>query len=239
MKFLVFQHIACEHPGIFRDLMKESNVEWDAIELDEGELIPDFEGYDALLVMGGPMDVWQTATHPWLEIEVDAIKRWVESGKPYLGFCLGHQLLAQALGGAVGPAESPEIGILPVTLSEEGNAHWFFRGCNPTMKTLQWHSAEVTALPSDAKILAQSDACRVNAMSWGEMAVSVQFHVELTDSTVSDWGKVPAYEKALNNALGHGALIEMNNQAQKNMGEFNFVSRQLYRNFIDRIQLKV
>ena len=74
MKFLVFQHIACEHPGIFRDLMREAGVAWDTVELDAGGDIPGLDGYDALLVMGGPMDVWQVSEHPWLEPEMAAIK---------------------------------------------------------------------------------------------------------------------------------------------------------------------
>ena len=100
MKFLVFQHIACEHPGIFRHMLDQANIGWDAIELDEGQDIPPLEGYDALWVMGGPMDVWDEGSCPWLVPEKAAIRRWVtEIKKPYLGVCLGHQLLADALGG--------------------------------------------------------------------------------------------------------------------------------------------
>src|SRR5215831_16601887 len=74
MRFLVFQHIAIEHPGIFRDFFAADGIAWDAVELDAGESIPSFDGYDALWVMGGPMDVWETDQHPWLVREMQAIR---------------------------------------------------------------------------------------------------------------------------------------------------------------------
>ena len=77
MRVLVLQHIVCEHPGIFRDLMERDGVSWDAVELDEGEPIPEMENYDAMMVMGGPMDVWQKEANPWLVTEIAAIRGWV------------------------------------------------------------------------------------------------------------------------------------------------------------------
>jgi len=236
MRFLVFQHIGCEHPGIFRNLMKEGGVNWDTIEFDQGDSVPSFEGYDALLVMGGPMDVWQKKEYPWLALEIQAISHWVLAGKPYLGFCLGHQLLAEALGGEVGPATEPEIGIMPVNLTKSGADHWLFENCPATLMSLQWHSAEVIEVPERAEVLADSPACKVNAMSWGEYAASVQFHVELTDQTVMEWGKVPAYAAALDAALGPGALVRMNQTASEHMSAFNRLSKTLYENFIRRLQ---
>ena len=75
MKALVFQPLAIEHPGILRDFMAADGVTWDAVELDEGQAIPALEGYDALLVMGGPMDVWQETEHPWFVAEKAAIRQ--------------------------------------------------------------------------------------------------------------------------------------------------------------------
>ena len=99
MLILVFQHIECEHPGMLRTCLSEHDVAWDAVELDQGEAIPDLNAYDALWVMGGPMDVWDIDKYPWLVEEKDAIRFWVkELKRPFLGLCLGHQLLADALG---------------------------------------------------------------------------------------------------------------------------------------------
>lgn len=232
MHILVFQHIACEHPGIFRDFMSEDGVTWDAVELDEGESIPAFDGYDALIVMGGPMDIWQTDANPWLVAEIQAIRKWVvEYRRPYFGFCLGHQLLAAALGGEVGAARQPEIGVLPVAVTAAGTGSPFLENIPQEFDTLQWHSAEVTRAPDDAKVLGSSPACEVNAMSWGGHAFSVQFHVEINSSTVSDWGDIPEYSAALEKALGKGALQQLDAAAAQKMEAFNSVARTLYKNF--------
>ena len=92
MKFLVFQHIDIEHPGIFRDFMRADGIAWDTVELDEGDPIPQLEGYDALISMGGPMDVFEEDAHPWIADEKVAIREAVaERDMPFLGVCLGHQ----------------------------------------------------------------------------------------------------------------------------------------------------
>lgn len=123
MRLLVLQHIACEHPGVFRRFLAADGIAWDAVELDEGEPIPELESYDMLWVMGGPMDVWDVDEHPWLVAEKEAIRRWVrELRRPFLGLCLGHQLLADALGGTCGPQRPPEVGILEIELTPEGRS---------------------------------------------------------------------------------------------------------------------
>ena len=97
MKLLVFQHIDCEHPGILREFLRADGIEYRAVELDAGDEIPALEDYDALWVMGGPMDVWDIEEHPWLVPEKRAIRRWItELERPFLGVCLGHQLLADS-----------------------------------------------------------------------------------------------------------------------------------------------
>ncbi len=230
---LVFQHIDVEHPGIFRDFMAETGVTWQAVELDEGEAIPDLGRFDALWVMGGPMDVWQEDAHPWLAAEKAAIREAVAGrGMPYLGLCLGHQLLADALGGRVGPAAQPEIGIMEIVLTEAGRESAFLSGIPPVSRCLQWHSAEVVQAPEGAAILASSAACRVQTMAVGETAFSVQYHVELTATTVDDWAAEPAYQESLERTIGSDALPGFKAEAAANMAAFNRDARRLYDNFM-------
>ncbi len=233
MRLLVFQHIACEHPGSLRKFLAADGVEWDAVELDEGEPIPPLEGYDALWVMGGAMDVWDVEAHPWLIEEKTAIRRWVrEMKKPYLGLCLGHQLLADALGGTCGPQRPAEIGILDVTLTDEGKADAVLGGMPETQKCLQWHSVCVAQPPEDTAVLASSGICRVQAMRVGSNAWSMQFHVEIEPDTIGNWAAVPEYRDALNEALGPDGHATIKTAADKHMPEMLASAEALYRNFM-------
>ena len=161
MKFLVLQHIDIEHPGVFREFMKNDNVHIDTVELDVGEKIPKLDPYDAMIVMGGPMDTWQEEIHPWLVPEKESIYEFAcVQKKPYLGLCLGAQLLGEVVGGKVNKMDNPEIGILDINIS---NHNSIFKGMNNNIKVLQWHSYEVSDLPDSTTLLASSDVCKVQA----------------------------------------------------------------------------
>ena len=229
MRILVLQHIDAEHPGILREFMAEDGVRWDAVELDEGDPIPPLDGYDAMVVMGGPMDVWEEDVHPWLVPEKAVIAEAVrEREMPFLGVCLGHQLLADALGGEVGAMASPEVGILDVELTEDGRRDPVIGSVPATFKALQWHGAEVTRLPAGAVALARSPVCPVQAFRVGDSAFGIQYHVELTSTTVHEWGVIPEYAASLEQTLGAGGLERMQQGASAHMDEFNENARRLY-----------
>ncbi|MBC6439885.1 MAG: type 1 glutamine amidotransferase [Rhodospirillales bacterium] len=233
MRFLVFQHIAVEHPGIFRDLMREHGIAWDAVELDEGEPIPSLAPYDALIVMGGPMDVFDEDELPWLAPEKAAIREAVRArNMPYFGFCLGHQLLADSLGGTCERMARPEVGILPVELTAEGRRDPLMAGIADSFPALQWHGVAVTTLPEGGVSLAQSPACAIQAQRVGQHACGVQYHVEMTATTVREWAAVPAYGKALDAVMGEGALERLDTACASGMADFNRASRLLFGNFL-------
>ncbi len=236
MRILCLQHASVEHPGVFRDYLAEDGHEWVPVELDQGEPLPALDGFDALWVLGGPMDVWEEETYPWLASEKAFIREAVaQRGLPYLGLCLGHQLLAEALGGTVGRSKSPEIGVLPVQLTDAGADSVFLDGLPDEFDTLQWHSAEVKTMPEGALCLASSPACVIQAMSWQSRAYSVQFHVEVEPDTVSNWNAIPQYANALQAALGASGPAVLQSACEQGMHRFNDVAERLYINWIQAV----
>src|SRR6187551_1707460 len=138
MDVLVLQHIACEPPGIFEDVLHERGVQLHRVELDEGEPLPDWRGFDAIIAMGGPMSVNDEADQPWLTAEKALVGDAVRAGTPYWGVCLGVQLLAASLGARVYSGPEPEVGLLPVQLTDEGRADPVFGDLETDLATLQW-----------------------------------------------------------------------------------------------------
>ena len=227
------QHIEIEHPGFFRDLMREADSTWDTIHLDRGQKLPSkLSQYSGVLCMGGPMDVWQKERYPWITDEELFIRKWVlDYRKPFLGVCLGHQLLATALGGEVNKSSTPEVGIHMVSLTKEGKAHGFYDECPSDFLCLQWHGAEVIVPPKYSKVLVKSRDCPVQSLSVGNHAFSFQFHLEITATTVEEWSEVEEYKVALESVLGSNGLEEFRNEAASRLGDFNSLAKRIFENW--------
>jgi len=235
MKIIVLQHIKIEDPGYLKDLMLKDNVDLKTIELDEGETIPkDLSIYDAMFCMGGPMDTWMEKDYPWLIDEKKRIKEFVvDLKKPYLGFCLGCQLLGEAVGGSVVKSKSPEIGMLNINFSDNKKSDLLFNEFPSQIKSLQWHSYEVQELDKikDITLLASSPETKYQIFKYQNHAYGIQFHIEIKDTTVGEWGCVPEYKSALEKQLGQGALEKFDLDAKNNMSNMNKYSKILYENF--------
>ena len=232
---IILQHIPIETPGYILDLMKIDKFNITTIELDQGEKIPDnLSSYDAMFCMGGPMDTWMEETYPWLIDEKNKIKEYVINlKKPYLGFCLGCQLLGEVLGGQVVKSNPPEIGILDINMTKNKNFDKLFSEYPEKIKALQWHSYEVIELEknNDVKILASSPTTKYQIFKYMDHAYGIQFHIEIKEDTVSQWSCVPEYEKALEDSLGKGALKIFDQNAKINMKSMNTSAEILYKNF--------
>jgi GMP synthase-like glutamine amidotransferase len=204
LRALVLQHIACEPPGTFEDVLRERGAELTRIELDEGDRLPDWRGFDAIVAMGGPMSAGDDDSLPWLTEEKRLIAEAVEAGTPFWGVCLGVQLLAASLGARVYAGDAPEVGILPVRLTGEGRRDPVFGSLPDELPTLQWHG-DTFDLPEGAVRLAGSPAYPNQAFR-AHRAYGVQFHVEVSPDMAREWADVPEYAESLERMLGPGAL---------------------------------
>jgi len=238
VRFLIFQHLDVEHPGVFREFWRDAGIELTTVELDAGEAIPaDLTAFDAMIVMGGPMDVWETELYPWLAREIAAIRHFVVLlGRPYLGVCLGHQLLARALGETVAPAETSEVGPCQVELTQAARQDALFSGLTSPLTTFQWHSSEVKRTPAEAVTLARTDHCEIQAFRWGPHAYGLQFHAEITETTVDEWADVPAYARSLDEVFGAGAAGRLAVQTQSLLAGFRQTAAHLSDRFLALVQ---
>ena len=163
----------------------------------------------------------------------------VELNKPYLGFCLGCQLLGEVIGGNVVKTNNPEIGMLDINFLDEKNKDILFGDFPEKITSLQWHSYEVQELEKnkDVTLIASSKETKYQIFRYKSNAYGIQFHIEIKDTTVNDWGCVPEYKSALENQLGHGALEKFDKEAKENMTNMNNYSKILYTKFKNDIIL--
>jgi GMP synthase-like glutamine amidotransferase len=229
---LVLQHIACEPPGAYADVMREHGAELHTVELDEGEPLPDWREFDAMVVMGGPMGACDDADHPWLAAERDCIGGAVAAGLPFFGACLGSQLLAASLGGRVYAGATPEVGVLDVELTPAGREDPVLGGMPSSFPTLQWHS-DSFELPPGAVNLASSSAYENQAFRVGDNAYAVQFHLEVTSDMAAEWATVPDYARALERVRGPGALDELLEAFEERREEMTGHARTVFSRWLD------
>jgi GMP synthase (glutamine-hydrolysing) len=187
MKFLVFQHVPHEPLGLIVDFATRKGIKLEIVELWKQYKIPSVLNYDALIIMGGPMGVYEgTDAYPSKKDELKAIKEGL--GKiPMFGFCLGHHLLANALGAEVHPNSKnskkiKEIGYYNIELTAEGKQNPLFKGFISPIEVFQWHG-DVCELPKEATLLASSPLCQNQAFSYKNI-FGIQFHFEITPEMI-------------------------------------------------------
>lgn len=185
MKFLFFQHVPNEHPGYIMEWAKQKQVDLTIIELWKPYILPSPNNFDALVVLGGPMGVYEN--FPSMADEISFIQSMSKINKPVLGFCLGAQLLAKALGADVYKNEKnghpvKEVGYYDLALTAFGLEDPLFQGFASPIKVLQWHG-DTFDLPETAILLATSDDCKNQAFKC-QKNYGLQFHMEFTPDMV-------------------------------------------------------
>ncbi len=233
MRVLVLQHIACEPPGVFEDVLRERGAALQRVELDEGEPLPDWREFDAIVAMGGPMAVTDEAELPWLTEEKRAIGEAVHAGTPYWGVCLGVQLLAASLGARVFPGPEPEVGLLPVSLTGAARSDPVFADAPHDLVALQWHG-DTFDLPEGAVLLASSPAYTNQAFRF-ERAYGLQFHLEVSPEMAREWAEIPAYVASLERTLGAQGAPEFLAAIEREADGMRSAGRALFERWLDRI----
>jgi GMP synthase-like glutamine amidotransferase len=185
VKVLAVQNIECETLGSFEPLLRSDGYSVDIFDAPKESLPADLSGYSGIIILGGPMSVYEN--YPYLLREQELIKSAIKSGVPVLGICLGSQLIAQATGGKVYRGKRKEIGWGAIELTRDGLADIFsgLNGSGPT-RVFQWHG-DTYELPGNARVLAANElypqAFRVGS------AVGIQFHLEVNSDMIRTWAE--------------------------------------------------
>jgi GMP synthase-like glutamine amidotransferase len=180
------QNVSFENPGTI--------AEWAALNhhavsytyfFENDFSFPPMENMDALLIMGGYMNVDEEEKFPWLKQEKQFIRAAIDAGKKVMGICLGSQLLAAACGSKVYPAKEKEIGFFPVQFTAEAMAHPLFIHFNNPCTIFHWHG-DTFDLPDNALLIASTDSCKHQAYLIGNQVLGLQFHFEMNEAIIED-----------------------------------------------------
>jgi GMP synthase-like glutamine amidotransferase len=218
---------------VFEDVLLERGAALHRVELDEGDPLPDRRDFEAIVVMGGPMSANDDSVHPWLAEEKRLVAEAVRAGTPVWGVCLGVQLLAAALGARVYAGTTPEVGLLPVTITEHGRGDPVFAEAPSELVTLQWHG-DTFDLPPEAVRLASSPAYENQAFRFGR-AYGVQFHLEVSAEMAREWADVPEYVSSLERTLGEDAAPAFLAAIEEHADEMRGMGRALFEAWLDRV----
>lgn len=178
---VVIRHLAFEDLGHFAPVLAESGYR---IHYCDVGLDPFDEAADLLVVLGGPIGVYEEDKYPFLTDEIKRIEARLATQRPTLGICLGAQLMARSLGACVYPGPAKEIGFAPLALTEAGRASCLapFAG----KPVLHWHG-DTFDLPAGATLLASTEICEQQAFSYGRNAIGFQFHPEAGAAGFERW----------------------------------------------------
>jgi GMP synthase-like glutamine amidotransferase len=189
MAVLILKNIVTEGPGTIERFLSDNNVGFTVVELGEGEKPPALDAFGSLVVMGGPMAIYEADKHSFLKEGFKMIEAALKSGMRVLGVCLGAQALAHVLGARVYKGDATEVGWLDVELTEEGLQDPVMRSLasdGKVLKVFQWHG-DTFDIPSGARKLARSEAFENQAFGYGDGIYGLQFHIEATPEMIARW----------------------------------------------------
>ena len=231
MRIHLLQHVNFESGGFIENWIKENNHSLTVTRFFKSENLPPLNEIDWLIIMGGPMGVYDEDKYPWLKDEKQFIASAIKAGKTVLGICLGSQLIADALGAKIYPNKFKEIGWFPISLTDEGRNNYFVNSIQDKQIVFHWHG-DTFDLPEGAIHLAKSAGCLNQAFVSNEKVVGLQFHLEVTEKSLKDMienGKNEIREaKYIQNENG---IYEGTINCEKNNSLLNNLLNRLAENF--------
>ncbi len=226
MKTLILMHDREEDAGTIATYLNERRAETHIVKFYEGEHLPhDAFTFDAVVSMGGPMNVYEEDTYPFLAEETEFLARCFETDLPVLGICLGAQLMAKAAGAKVTKAPREETGWYAVTLTDEGKNDSFFKDLPESFTVFQLHG-DTFEIPEKASLLATSPTCRNQAFRIGN-SLALQFHLEVQAAKLAIW------------LIGHNLRDDVLKTYEEIRVELDRNARILYDNFFGHAGLRV
>lgn len=224
MRLHYLQHVPFENPGTILSWAAQNGHIVTGTPLYSGAPLPGGEEFDWLVVMGGPMNIYEEEKYPWLAREKAFIGQAIASGKVVIGLCLGAQLIADVIGGKVTKNPHKEIGWYPVHLSEQARLSPLFSFFPPQTVVFQWHGDTFSVLPGEAVCIARSEACENQAFVYRSRVFGFQFHLESTLAIIKgliencrDEMIADVYVQTPEELLSHPEYVEQDNRW---MGEF-------------------
>lgn len=222
------QHVPFESPAGIGDWVSARGHRLTITHLYRREVLPSLESVDWIVVMGGPMNVYEYRLHPWLREEKAFLAAALKANKTILGVCLGAQLLADVLGVKVYQNTEKEIGWLPISLRSGPGRELFFPGAPRELTVFHWHG-DTFDLPAEAHWLASSAGCAHQAFALGERVVGLQFHIETTPLSVA------ALIENCGNELGEGRFIQSAARINENHAHY-MMNQQVLKTLLEQLE---
>lgn len=227
MRLHYFQHVSVEGLGFIGPWARKRGFEVSVTRFFEDESSPPVDSFDWLVIMGGPMNVYEYDRYAWLEGETARIREAIDAGKTVVGVCLGAQLIAAALGGKVTPGHFREIGWFPITLTEAGRAHPWFQGFPELLPAFHWHG-DTFSLPDGGTLIASSEGCKHQVFTYGDRVLALQCHLESTREGIDVMLRAFARE------MIHGPYVQKADDIRARYGLIGEMNRNLER-VLDRL----
>lgn len=235
MKGLIIKNINIEGPGRLGEFLLSEGIPLDSIELHNGNKIPeDLNSYRFIIILGGPMNVYEEEKYPFLRDEDRLIKEALKIRIPVIGICLGAQLIAKAAGAKVLKNPVKEIGWYKISLTEKGLADPLFKGLEKEFLVFQWHG-DTFSVPKGGVQLAESTLCKNQAFKIGS-AYGLQFHIEVTPEMIKNW--IDSYKEELNLLKGIIDPERIINETPRYMPEYLKNSGMTLKNLKKAIDLR-